>query len=334
MNFLIQNQLFHPFSQENPLQSGTGLGLAIVNSIVRSESVNGHVDVSSTEGVGTEIRITFDAATSEDESMADIDKIDMHGKKLSVSLYGFDDDTKGTTLLRNVIERYLKDWWGFEVLPQGTPYGDIIMINEESDLIGRVIERRETTKPIILLSSSRADAEVMGKVYDYERIGGFCRMISKPAGPSRLRQVLKASVHFLTFRESSSRTPVPINSPESIQTAPSYFLTPQVGPGPSTMSRRTSQESAGPVRPRMLPRAATFHPTLPTSQASSPGVVTTRLPSPDDCDHAKSTDNDKTINVGVGGTLLKTSVGTAERRDRIRVLVVEDNQILRDLLCV
>ena len=41
-----------------------------------------------------------------------------------------------------------------------------------------------------------------------------------------------------------------------------------------------------------------------------------------------------TSTLSVGGTLLKTSVGTAERRDRIRVLVVEDNQILRDLLCV
>ena len=52
----LQNHLFHPFSQENPLQTGTGLGLAIVNSIVRSRSVDGKVDVWSAEGVGTEIK--------------------------------------------------------------------------------------------------------------------------------------------------------------------------------------------------------------------------------------------------------------------------------------
>lgn len=45
--FSLQNQLFHPFSQENPLQAGTGLGLAIVNSIVRSKSVDGKVEVWS-----------------------------------------------------------------------------------------------------------------------------------------------------------------------------------------------------------------------------------------------------------------------------------------------
>lgn len=49
----LKDQLFHPFSQENPLQTGTGLGLAIVNSIIRSDSVNGKVDVWSSEGLST-----------------------------------------------------------------------------------------------------------------------------------------------------------------------------------------------------------------------------------------------------------------------------------------
>ena len=35
----LKNQLFHPFSQENPLQTGTGLGLAIVSSIVQVRRV-------------------------------------------------------------------------------------------------------------------------------------------------------------------------------------------------------------------------------------------------------------------------------------------------------
>jgi K+-sensing histidine kinase KdpD len=58
--------LFHPFSQENPLQTGTGLGLAIVSSIVTSENVGGKVDVWSGEGVGTEIKVTFPAEVPED----------------------------------------------------------------------------------------------------------------------------------------------------------------------------------------------------------------------------------------------------------------------------
>lgn len=49
---------------------------------------------------------------------------------------------------------------------------------------------------------------------------------------------------------------------------------------------------------------------------------------------SSSSIGDGTINVGAGGTLLKSSVGTLDRQGRVRVLVVEDNQILRDLLYV
>ena len=38
------------------------------------------------------------------------------------------------------------------------------------------------------------------------------------------------------------------------------------------------------------------------------------------------------IAVGSGGTLLKSSVGTLDAKKPVRVLVVEDNTILRNLL--
>src|ERR1700733_3717789 len=97
----FQNQLFHPFSQENPLQTGTGLGLAIVNSIVRSESVGGKVDVWSEEGVGTEIKVTFMAETLEDEDTTDSGpmKFDDPQRPPTVSLTGFDQTHDGSRLL-------------------------------------------------------------------------------------------------------------------------------------------------------------------------------------------------------------------------------------------
>lgn len=296
--------------------------------------MNGQVDVSSTEGVGTEIRITFDAATPDDDPLPDIEKLDMHGRRFSVSLFGFDDGSKGTSLLRTVIEKYLKEWWGFDILSSDSAViGDILMLNEETDMISKSLECRDTSKPFVLLSSSRADSEVMSKVYDYERLGGFCRMVSKPVGPSRLRQVLKASVHLLTFRENSTRNPPPlINSPDSFRSAPLSMLTPDIGAGSSSISRRTSQESREPVRPRMHPRAATFHPIMPSSRTNSPSMANVRLPISEA--ESSSSIGDGTINVGAGGTLLKSSVGTLDRQGRVRVLVVEDNQILRDLLYV
>ena len=116
----LKNQLFHPFSQENPLQSGTGLGLVIVNSIIRPDSVNGHVEVSSTEGAGTEIRITFNAAVPEDEQPPETKKLELHeGKRPMASMIGFDDRSRGTNLLRDVVRRYLTEWWGFDIIPAG-----------------------------------------------------------------------------------------------------------------------------------------------------------------------------------------------------------------------
>jgi signal transduction histidine kinase len=49
----LHNQLFTPFTQEDPLNSGTGLGLSIVLQIVRD--LGGTINVKSEQGVGTEV---------------------------------------------------------------------------------------------------------------------------------------------------------------------------------------------------------------------------------------------------------------------------------------
>ncbi|KAL2069080.1 hypothetical protein VTL71DRAFT_15418 [Oculimacula yallundae] len=49
----LANYLFKPFHQENPLAPGTGLGLSIVERLIHS--IGGKLNVTSEEGVGTEI---------------------------------------------------------------------------------------------------------------------------------------------------------------------------------------------------------------------------------------------------------------------------------------
>ena len=331
LTFVFQNQLFHPFSQENPLQSGTGLGLAIVNSIIRSESVNGQVDVSSTEGVGTEIRITFDAGVPEDVQSSEKEELGLQGKQPTISMAGFENDgCKGTVLLREVLEKYLTEWWGFQIVPPSSnALGEVVVLNEDMTLITKAIAEKDTSRPFVLLTSSRADAEMMATVYDFERLGGFCRLVSKPAGPSRLRQVLKACVHIVQFKESSQDTPSEVQRTDKSGTAshPS-----EIGPAHNSMFRRPSQEPSGQssLRPKMLPRANTFHPMLPQRIP----IPSSPKPSPP-LDYPSSLGN-TTINIGTGGTLLKSAIGSWNRHSntRTRVLVVEDNQILRDLLWV
>lgn len=55
----LQSGLFSPFSQENPFSSGTGLGLSIVRQLV--QSLPGIIDVKSVLGMGTQVKITFNA---------------------------------------------------------------------------------------------------------------------------------------------------------------------------------------------------------------------------------------------------------------------------------
>lgn len=55
----VDNHIFHPFSQEDPLLAGTGLGLSIVHSIATSPAVGGEVNVWSVPDVGTDVGALF-----------------------------------------------------------------------------------------------------------------------------------------------------------------------------------------------------------------------------------------------------------------------------------
>lgn len=315
------------------MQPGTGLGLAIVNSIVRSDSINGKVDISSTEGVGTEIRVTFDATTipGEDTPVSNSDKMNLMNRTPTISLVGFDDGSKGTALLREVVIKYLTQWWGFDVIEDPSIPSDIVLLNEDLAPLLEAVTEGDTRRPFVILTSARLDMKT-GAVYDFGRTGGFCRVVNKPAGPSRLRQVLRACIQWIAFREgdlqASPSTPAPdgqrsVTIPQRLVFAQDTSL-----PG---LVRHTSQDGNLPTpnsRPRMIPRAKTYHPILRTRTPPPMTSSTTPLELP-------SSPGDSTVLVGNAGTLLKSSLGSFEgRRGRLRVLLIEDNQILRDLLYV
>lgn len=175
----LQNQLFHPFSQENPLQTGTGLGLAIVNSIVTSDSVGGKVDVWSEEGVGTEIKITFSAEVAEADEAQMLEmgplKLDDFLSPPTVSLVGFENRHRGIQLLRSVLGTYMTTWWGLQVRdPDDGELGNIIVLNEDVSLVVEATSKRDTSHPFIVLSASRGNPSIMSVVSEHELIGGFC----------------------------------------------------------------------------------------------------------------------------------------------------------------
>ncbi|KAJ7722741.1 hypothetical protein DFH07DRAFT_856541 [Mycena maculata] len=321
-----KNQLFHPFSQENPLQTGTGLGLAIVNSIVKSESVNGKVEVSSEEGFGTEIKVTFTGQITDDDAPApemEPFKFDDPMHPVTISLVGFDDDHRGIQLLRQVVQMYLVSWWGFEVRPAEQDYGEIVILNEDVEPVKKATAERNTSRPFIILSTLRGNPGVMAIASEHERIGGFCRVIYKPGGPSQLHALLKLSLHTIKIGRSGGTTP----HGESVAAA-------EAATAMAHVPRRNSEERsnnpwATTVRPMMSPRSSTAHPLSSLSWQT--------LSSTAEREESEAVDDEMvpTINIGTDGhgMLLRSSVGTISSDERrFRVLVVEDNSILRNLL--
>lgn len=330
----LKNQLFHPFSQENPLQTGTGLGLAIVNSIVRSSSVEGKVDVWSSESVGTDIKISFMTQTVGDMEgfpvLSELWKTEDFARPPSVSLIGFNVAHRGIELLRNVLVGYLRTWWNLAVLPDGSDeLGDIVIVNEDPSYVADAASSKDVSRPMILLSSFRGDPRLMSVVTDFERVGGFCRVLYKPGGPSRLHTGLKLCIRSLLIgrrsRVSSLRGNLTRNKAEK---AP-----PSIANGPKR--HNSDLDSPADPRPSLGPRSITIESPLGTTAEDVPRMVLQpppprppRTPSP-----IPDGRNSPTVTVGTGGILLKSSIGTVDSSTlKARVLVVEDNRILRDLL--
>ena len=330
----LKNQLFHPFSQENPLQTGTGLGLAIVNSIVRSSSVEGKVDVWSSESVGTDIKISFMAETVEDTEgspvLSELWRTEDFPRPPSVSLVGFNIAHRGIELLRNVMVGYLQVWWNLVVLPDGNDeLGDIVIVNEDPSYVANAVASKDVSRPMILLSSFRGDPHLMSIVTDFEKVGGFCRVLYKPGGPSRLHSGLKLCIRSLLIGQRS-RVP---SMRGNLSRTQAEKAVPFMANGPKR--HNSDMDTHSDSRPSLGPRSITVEARMGMTSGDVP-KTTMQIPPPDP-PRAPSPSSDEhsspTITVGTGGTLLKSSIGTFDSTTmRARVLVVEDNRILRDLL--
>jgi hypothetical protein len=330
----LKNQLFHPFSQENPLQTGTGLGLAIVNSIIRSSSVEGKVDVWSSESIGTDIKISFMAQSVEDTDgslvLSELWNTEDLARPPSVSLVGFNLAHRGIELLRNVLVGYLQTWWSLVVLPDGSDeLGDIVIVNEDPSYVADAATNKDVSRPMVLLSSFRGDPRLMSVVTDFEKVGGFCRVLYKPGGPSRLYEVLKFCIRSLLIGQRSRVSSLCGN----LTRTQAKNVLPSAANGP----KRHNSDLNGPVDPRppLGPRSITVESLLGTTSGDVPKMVMQppsqkppRTPSP-----TPDGRNSPTVTVGAGGILLRSSIGSVDSSTlRARVLAVEDNHILRDLL--
>ena len=230
-----------------------------------------------------------------------------------------------------MITSYLVNWWGLTIA-EDSATGDIAIINEDHTLMA---QEKPCQRPVILLSSSRGDPKLMGAVKEFDRAGGFCRIVFKPFGPNRLYAALKLCLHAVQISHVQASQSPQVRDPDHL-----YEPSLDTGEGPyaiTSLSRRYSEEKTSSktishIRPPLGPRAATVHPL-----SSWTDFVEQAHSEPDDsCNGLDSSlansPSSPTVSVGSGGSLLKSSVGTLEKTSSIRVLVVEDNAILRNLL--
>jgi hypothetical protein len=182
---------------------------------VTSEVVGGKVDVWSQEGVGTEIKVTFNAEMADDDPYESENEINCmepiepkNGETLPVvSLVGFDNPHRGTQLLERVLRLHLGKWWHLCVIT-GAENGDVVILNEDISLVLSATERHDISQSFIIMSCARGSPTLMHVATQFEQIGGFCRIIYKPGGPSRLRSILDLAINYKSVgRTTHSRTP-------------------------------------------------------------------------------------------------------------------------------
>ncbi|RXK37056.1 hypothetical protein M231_05644 [Tremella mesenterica] len=348
----LKDQLFQPFSQENPLQTGTGLGLAIVNSIVRSDTVAGKVDVWSSEGVGTEIRVSFEVEVVEEDDETDSvvsSAVSSFGgggigRGRSISFVSFDVTQRGQALVLDVLASYAM---GMQFDISDSP--DIFIVNEDFQwLRAHVLE----TRPIIFLLARRT-AQAIRAINQFNENGGQCRIVYKPVGPAGFKRHMQETLATLedlpdddcrskfdtptdekeiedfevdrpTMSREDTSTSQESTSTVSELTKGKFQYTGERVP----LQRRRSEEQEQQARPAMAPRGVTYH-NIKSSTAGKPDVVDSPLP-------GSPNSSLSTISLADGGVMLKAATLPAEaapkRESVVRVMVVEDNAVNQKVL--
>lgn len=305
-----------------------------MNSIVRSPSVSGKVEVVSEENVGTDLKVVFEAEIPEEgtSNIQDPFFFDDQTRPPVISFLGFKKRGRGVQLLSEVLRKYLITWWGFTPQKEGAELGDIVILNEDPSPISTALEKMDNHRSFIILSSSRGSPRIMGICSAYENNGGLCRIVHKPGGPFRLRTALKQLLRARQRRQhrTPNFTTSGLGSEDNASLQSTIFADDHLEPTVEKHRRGSidswrdqsillSTSTSG-VTVSISPESEkdiTFRPTGTEQAVMMPNI------------------NSSTLAVDAGGTLLQASARSAEpTKPQRKVLVVEDNSILRNLLWV
>lgn len=202
--------LWQAFSQEDSSSQGTGLGLSIVHGIIKE--MGGTIDVQSSKGVGSAIRVRIplrkrqkpSSASIIDASPATLERL----KSSTCVMLGFDEDGSGNDRSMKANAFFKKSIvntcgnYGVRIIQEaetcadeklkGSPgcRADVIILSEKKaihmSLFGpqNDLEKSIFTKPTIVLCNSVASSRVLPD------LGSTIMAVAQPLGPRKLLRAL------------------------------------------------------------------------------------------------------------------------------------------------
>lgn len=227
----LQNDLFSPFKQEDPLAPGTGLGLSLVRQI--SSTMGGSVTVTSQLGRGTTARVTLplarpvQAVTDDDVHRELLERL----RGLSLCLRGFNrfhervvEETPqhpSQVSEAAVMETLCREWLGLQLIPASAvehKRPDIFLYNEAAftDLDGRAISERLNI-PAVVICRDALTAHTYAKSAEKSWVTEF---ISQPVGPRRLARSLALAVLKWKQGNHSNASVSPACTPPMVPSTP------------------------------------------------------------------------------------------------------------------
>lgn len=169
------------------MASGTGLGLSIVRSLVRA--LNGSISVHSRPGEGTVVKITLSLAHA---SEGQREKTELAGtpnhKNARAAIFGVGPES---TPRRDVISRYLTEWYGLELVSWPAHRVDILLAD------GRELAASKsglTAVPaLLILSSQPVQHEALRS--EWSSLASFLDVICQPCGPHKLGKSISRALN-------------------------------------------------------------------------------------------------------------------------------------------
>lgn len=212
----IQNQLFTPFAQENPLAPGTGLGMSLVRNIVHK--MGGSINVDSVKNIGTMVQVVIPNLARSVSRRSTDEQAELRAKIIERSnthLNFFGLNTQDTSphpkdprdadnapfLFKESFRRLCRDWYGIDLSFSVEPEpADMYIITSQSahDYRAKVGAMQHghaavlTDKPLLILCDATSVARRMTNPQVFAALSRFTEYVPQPCGPRKLMNVLNS----------------------------------------------------------------------------------------------------------------------------------------------